>query len=240
MKLHNTVEDTVISRVEEVFEDIKKDGNPGKLCFCEQCRMDTICYALNRMPPYYIVSNRGVAQVQWETIERQQHEADITALVHEGLKRVNHNQRPHFTHSAKDNAPGPNEQVPVFNIPTIVGRLFNGSNFAPLSGVDVELLRNGELVPMKDANWQNPCHIVSRAEGSYSFWPIAVEASQVGDHKIFEYSLKVSVPEFDPLIHFFKIPVASETQTSGSFSLKRTHKLPDIYLFPPGEAEQNG
>ena len=240
MELHNTVEDTIISKVNEVFEDIKEEKNPGNLCLCDQCRMDTICYALNRTPPHYIVSNRGVARVQWETIKRQQHEADITTLIYEGLKRVNHNQRPHFAPPSEEDALNQDEALPVFNIPTIIGRLFNGNNFAPLSGIDVELLRNGMLVPMKDRNWQNPCRIVPNTEGTFTFWPAAVAASQVNDHEIFEYSLRVFAPEYDTLVRFFKIPVSSETQASGSFTLERTFKLPDLYMFPPGEAEQNG
>lgn len=240
MELHNTVEDLIIARVDEIFADIMKERNPKKLCLCNQCRMDTICYVLNRTPPHYIVSHRGVARVQWETIERQQQVADITTLIYEGIKKVNHNQRPNFPHTAKENEIGQEKNLPVFNIPTIIGRLFNGNNFAPLSDVYVELRRNGKLVVMKDENWQNPCNIVPHTEGTFSFWPAVVAAEQVDDHEIFEYSLQVSAPEFEPLIHCFKIPVASEIQTAKSFTLERTFKLPDLYMFPPGEAMQNG
>jgi hypothetical protein len=34
--------------------------------------------------------------------------------------------------------------------------------------------------------------------------------------------------------------VISEFQASPSFNLGRTFKLPDLYMFPPGEAEKNG
>jgi len=244
MELHNTVEDTIIARVDGIFEDIKKENNPAKLCLCDHCRLDTVCYVLNRTPPHYIVSSRGVdrvhAKVQGESLERQQQEADMTAMIYEGLKRVNHNQRRTFDHSAGEGETVLDSSTPVFNIPTIMGRLFNGNNFAPLSGVDVELKRNGELVPMKDKNWQNPSRIVSNTEGTFSFWPAVVPASAANEHKIFEYSLKITAPEFETLIHFFRIPVASEIQTAGSFTLDRTFKLPDLYMFPPGEAEQNG
>jgi competence protein ComFB len=65
-------------------------------------------------------------------------------------------------------------------------------------------------------------------------------ASTVNEPKVFEYTLRVSAPEFETLNHFFKISVTSEILTAASFSLKRTLKLPDLYMFPPGEAEQNG
>jgi competence protein ComFB len=93
---------------------------------------------------------------------------------------------------------------------------------------------------MKDGNWQNPVFVVSSNEGNFSFWPAADLASGVGKHKIFEYTLRVTAPGFEAMNHFFKIPVASEIQAAGSFSLQRTFKLPDLYLFPPGEAEKSG
>ena len=240
MELHNTVEDVVISKVDEFFSALEKQGNPDKLCLCNHCKMDTICYVLNRTSPYYIVSNRGASRVKWESFEHQQREADITVLINEGHKRVNHNQRPNLSHSVEAEETAAASKKPVYNVPAIMGRIFSGGNFAPLSDVDVELLYNGELVRMKDENWPNPCRIVPNTEGNYSFWPAPDLSSRVNKHKIFEYTLRVTGSGFEPLIHFFKIPVASEIQTAGSFNLQRTFKLPDLYMFPPGEAEKNG
>ena len=240
MVLHNTVEDIVISRVNDFFQVLEKEGKTD-LCLCNQCRMDTICYALNRIAPHYIVSNRGASRVQhWESIKWQQMEADISSLINEGLKRVNHNQRPNFSHQTETLGAENGNENPVYNVPTIIGRIFNGNNFAPMSGVDVELLWDGNLVPMKDGNWQNPCRLVANTDGNFSFWPAPDQASKVDNRKIFEYTLRVTGMNYEPLIHFFKIPVASEIMTAGSFTLNRTFKLPDLYMFPPGEAEKNG
>jgi competence protein ComFB len=239
MKLHNTMEEKVITRVEETFKTLEERGKASEFCTCSQCKMDIICYTLNRLSPHYIVSHRGASRVQWENIERQQQIADIAALIHEGLKRVNHNQRPNFSHGKDASGINAETRFPVFNIPTIVGRLFNGNNFSPICGVDVELLWNGELAPMKDGNWHNPYRLVSNSEGTYSFWPAPARASMVNDHNTFSYTLRVSSPEFETLNHFFKIPVGSEIQENISYSLERTYKLPDLYLFPPGEAEIN-
>jgi len=254
MELHNTIKGKVISKVEEIFEAIKNSENGGKFCTCDHCKMDVICYVLNRTPPRYIVSNRGASRSLEEGIEWQQQIADIAALIHDGLKQVNHNLRPNFTHSG-ENAVAPNEAgtskssvptitgeetMPMFNIPTIMGRVFNGNNFARISDATVELVWAGELVAMRDGNWQNPYHIVHNIEGNYSFWPAPVPASRENNHKIFEYILRVSAPELETLTHTFKIPVASEIQADISFSPDRTFKLPDLYMFPPGEAEKNG
>jgi len=240
MEVHNIVEDKVISAVSEIFEIIKTNGNPDEYCICNQCRMDVICYALNRLTPHYIQSSRGVTRVQNDNFQLQQQAADIAALVHEGLKRVNHNQRPNFDHSGEAVEDDAVSKQPVYNVPVIMGRVFNGENFAPLAEAVVELLWDGKLVPVKDGNWQNPYSIVSHTEGNYSFWPAADLASGINKHKIFEYTLRISAPGFETLNHFFKIPVASELLAAGSFSLERTFKLPDLYVFPPGEAEKNG
>jgi competence protein ComFB len=240
MELHNTVKGKVISKVEEIFEALSKTENAGKFCTCDQCKMDVICYVLNRTPPLYIVSNRGAARSLEEGIGLQQQTADIAALIHDGLKQVNHNLRPNFAHSNEKSADANDVQIPKFNIPTIMGRIFNGNNFAPLSDASVELLWAGELVVMKDGNWQNPYRIISNVEGNFSFWPAPVPASRADNHKIFEYTLRVSSPEFETLTHIFKIPVASKIEVPVSFNPERTFKLPDLYMFPPGEAEKNG
>jgi competence protein ComFB len=239
MELHNTVEDLIISRVEDIFGTLEKEGSLEGFCTCDQCRMDTACYVLNRITPYYIVSNRGAVRAEQETIKQQQRDADITALIWEGLKRVNHNQRPTASHKAHHAAELTGHD-PVFNIPTIIGRLFNGNNFSPLADIKVELLRDGELVTMKDNNWQNPYSLVPNTEGTFTFWPSPISAPVPDEHKSFEYSIRVESPDFDTLHHFFKIPVISETQASPSFNLGRTFKLPDLYMVPPGEAEKNG
>ncbi|MDR1863908.1 MAG: late competence development ComFB family protein [Treponema sp.] len=240
MKLHNTVEDVIISRIEDIFETLEKEGNPENFCTCDQCRMDTACYALNRIQPSYIVSNRGAARVEQETIRRQQRDADITTLIKEGLKQVNHNQRSMVSHKAHNAFEASIPRTPAFNVPAIIGRLFNGNNFAPLADIKVELLKDGDLVIMKDSNWENPYNLVSHTEGTFTFWPCPVPAMAPEERKSFEYSIRVESPDFELLHHFFTIPVVSEILASSSLSLRRAFKLPDLYMFPPGEAEQNG
>jgi competence protein ComFB len=240
MELHNAIKGTVVTKVEEIFEALEKGENNEKYCTCDQCRMDVTCYVLNRTPPRYIVSGRGASKSIEVGIGLQQQTADITALIYEAIKKVNHNLRPNFAHSGEKSAVSNDAEIPKFNIPTIVGRVFNGNNFALIADASVELLWAGELVVMKNGNWQNPYRITHDIEGSFSFWPAPVEASKADSHKIFEYIVRVSAPEFETLTHTFKIPVASEVQASSSFNPDRTFKLPDLYMFPPGEAEKNG
>ena len=239
MEIHNISEDIVFNLVQAIFDSIKKEGNPDELCLCEQCKLDTICYALNRIEPRYIVSNRGITRIEQDWAGKQQIEADITTLAYRGLKLVNHNLRPNASHD--DSISGTKvANVPVYEIPAIVGRLFDGETFAPLSGVTVELRSGGEIVSMRNTNWQNPFTLVEHTPGSYSFWPAPLPADALNVHHIFEYSLKIESPQHEHLTHFFKIPTVSGIQASYSYSLDRTFKLPDLYLFPPGGEEEEG
>ena len=238
MEIHNASEDIVVSSVQTIFSTIEKGNNPDGFCLCDQCRMDTICYALNRIEPHYIVSNRGFTRIEMDGIKRQQVEADIAALVYKGLRLVNHNQRPTAPHNGSA-AQGNNTPKPAFDIPTIVGRLFDGVTFEPLAGVTVELRCGGELVPMRNLNWQNPYTLVPNTPGTFTFWPAQMPADSVDIHKLFAFSLKIEAPDYEPVTHFFNIPSVSSLLPS-SYSMDRTFKLPDLYMFPPGEAEQNG
>jgi len=232
------MEDIVIPKVNNIFNSMEKEGNADKLCTCSQCRIDTACYVLNRVAPFYLVSNRGAARIHRETIERQQKDADITVLIYEGIKRVNHNQRPNFNHDSSQKNDDLKIGKPVYNIPSITGRLLNGGNFAPISGVFIELLYNGKPVTMKDGNWQNPLNLVTNTEGVFSFWPTPVPAEKVDENSNFQYSIRVESEGYETLNHVFKISVTSEIQTNQSFSLVRTFRLPDLYLFAPGGEDQ--
>jgi competence protein ComFB len=236
-EIHNTVEDIVFAQVTEVCNTIEKNKK-GEICTCHQCRIDTACYVLNRISPHYISSNRGVTRMGQVTIARQQKEVEIVSLVYEGIRQVNHNRRPYIKHGGTNTSPESVSTTPIFNIPTIIGRIFNGLNFEPLPEAKVELFRNGELVDMKDVSWQNPFIVVPNTEGTFTFWPTSIPVEAANIHRVFAYSVKVEAPNLDPLTHFFTIPVTSEAQSAEAYSLNRSFTLPDLYLFPPGGGEE--
>jgi len=200
--------------------------------------MDTICYTLNRVEPRYIISSRGRNHVERDWVWRQQMEADVSVLTYKGLRLVNHKQRPmlHDASAAQEKKP---QKGPVFDIPSIVGRLFNGKTFAPVDDVKVALWCDGELVPMRNQNWQNPVSMVSYTPGTYAFWPEPVHAEEEDMNRLFDYVLKIEDHQFETMVHHFRVPAVSGRLLS-SVQSGKTFKLPDLYLFPPGEAEENG
>ena len=239
MDIHNTNEDLVFLSVQKIFDEIQNSGNTDNICLCYQCRIDTICFVLNRIEPHYIVSNRGFTRIDPTSIKSQQIEADITSLIYKGIRLVNHNQRPTAPH---DGSVGilPKINHPVYDIPTISGRIFDGISFEPITGIDVALFCEGELIPMRNNNWQNPFTMIPSTPGAFSFWPAPVTADTPDTNKDFKFSLRVNSPNYEPMIHFFNISSISKFHNPHSYALNRTFKLPDLYIFPPGDPEQNG
>jgi competence protein ComFB len=225
--------------VQKTFDEIQHRGNPEKLCLCYQCRVDTICFTLNRVESHYIVSNRGLTRViDPASINNQQMEADITTLIYKGIRLVNHNLRPTAPHDGTATSPT-KIYNPLFDIPTISGRIFNGISFEPITGIEVSLNCDGELVKMRNNNWQNPYTMVASTPGVFSFWPAQIVAENPDITQEFKFSLKVKSPDYEPMTHFFNIKSTSKFHTSQSYTLNRTYILPDLYIFPPGLDEEN-
>jgi len=238
MDIKNINEDIVFEAIQKIFDEIQKSGNPEKYCLCYQCRIDTMCFTLNRIEPQYIVSNRGFSRIEQTSIKRQQIEADITTLIYKGLRLVNHNLRPTAPHDGTTiNIQKINN--PMYDVPTISGRIFNGISFEPVSGIDISLYCEGELAGMRNTNWQNPFTMVPSTPGAFSFWPEPITADAPDITKEFMFSLRVHSPDYEPLNHFFSITATSKFHNPQSYALNRTFKLPDLYIFPPGNDEMN-
>jgi competence protein ComFB len=137
-----------------------------------------------------------------------------------------------FTQKLKSN-------TPVFDIPTISGRIFDGISFEPVVGIEVAIYCEGELVPMRNSNWQNPYIMVASTPGAFSFWPAPIITEAPDVEEVFKFTIKVNSPDYEILNHFFNISSVSKFHTPSSYALNRSFKLPDLYLFPPGESEQN-
>jgi competence protein ComFB len=234
MEIHNMTEDWVIAKVNSVCDSLEKENLDSSICTCDQCRQDTVCYVLNRTTPYYVVSHRGVTRANQDSFAAQQNQVDLTTLVYEGIKLVSHNQRSYANHNRNKRGENDRSLVPAFNIPAIMGRVFNGLNFSPAVDCIVELFQNGKLVEMKDSNWQNPYRLIANTNGAFTFWPKNQPAPESGVQETFHYVIKVSGGKFEELSYSFTVTVTSDP-ISSPFSLENTYKLPDLHLFPPGE-----
>jgi competence protein ComFB len=236
MNIHNVMEELVFAEVERASIDIGKEARKREICTCPQCRMDVACYVLNRLEPHYIISSRGMLREEHFDIRNQQKIADITTFVYKAFEQVNHNRRPGFEHTSSSHADAYTAEA-YFNIPVIIGRIFSGSTFEPVYDIDVELQSNGHLVKMKDANWQNPCRLIKKTEGTFTFWPESLPATKVGEQKLFNFSITAPIPDLPPLVYHFELPVVSERDLIHTVSMNRTHKITDLYMFDMDEDE---
>lgn len=226
MRVHNLVKDLVVQKVEELFSESSELAKLG-LVKDEGTKHDVICYVLNRTPPQYAVSGRGIAHT--ESIDYQkkvQQLADITRLVREGIDSVCLHRRDRV-----EGAYEPDRQGPFFNFPSIIGRMFNGVNFEPVHDVTVGLYQEGQLVKVIDPNWQNPYQLVLNTAGTYLFWPHPQNASGETT-KTIELELRVDDPNYDPLHYFFSLTASAEPDFVDFVNTTASTRLKDLYLFP--------
>jgi len=70
--------------VERVLEDQLKKRTD--VCTCERCKADIMAFALNHLPPRYVVTNKGEALVRASTLNNQ----ISTDLLVEVSKAIDH------------------------------------------------------------------------------------------------------------------------------------------------------
>ena len=227
MNVHNLMEDLVITEVNDLFETAKNDKTPWLTCSCNQCRLDTVCYVLNRIPPKYIKSGRGLAYSQQEELlDKAQLSADIKRIGFEGMKQVLSSKRPHDTGCTDLPA------TPVFNFPTLVGRILDGLTFEPVSNVSVLLLLNSEKAESIDNSWENPYEITHHTPGTFTFWVKPIAATAEGIKRVFPFEIRVEHKGCDPIQYFFELGIISESVIRTAYSAKHNFIIPDLHLFP--------
>ncbi|MEL3908562.1 MAG: late competence development ComFB family protein [Treponemataceae bacterium] len=223
--IHNVMEDLVFTEVNKFYDDLITDTPSWLICACPQCRLDTICYVLNRIKPHYIKSSRGLAHfVQPNNLKTEQLNADIATLIVEGARRVATNKRPHERVLEEWDAP-------VFNFPAITGRILNGKTFSPVSNIQVSLKIANTLVEQMNVLWDNPYTISEKTAGTFTFLPKYVRATKAGLNEVFPFSISVNTEGYDPLNYYFKIGVQSSDEIQTEISMKNYFRLPDLFLF---------
>jgi competence protein ComFB len=243
--VHNSAEDLVVTLVDEIFDDesAAPPAAGGPLCRCDQCRVDVVCYVLNRAEPAYIVSGRGLAHHQLDFETRLQREADLLTLVHRGIGQVMSARR----HGAVIRTPGEGAASAAGKaggvaLPPVSGRLLTSADLRPAIDVEVALRLDGAVLAMVNENWQNPCRTAAQTPGAFIFWPAAIEltkqaASRPETADVVSVELEVTVDDarFQPFRHHFSVPSSLDRRGGRALDLERVSKLGDLYLAPLGE-----
>lgn len=235
MKVHNLMEDIVLKTVDELFEDTSK-VDPA-LSDCLHCKMDVVCYVLNRIKPEYIISGRGLIHFEDDYHNKIQLEADLISIASEGIKKITEIKRPYYSTSK----PQKDRGYPyLFNFPAILGRVLHGKSFEPVENTLVSLFMAGSPVRMIDDTWENPYLIVRSTRGSFSFMPEPLRAETLNEKKNFSLELRINREGFEPLNHFFNIELTSEKELKANYNIDWTYKTETLYLFPEGPEGEDG
>ena len=222
------MEQTVLRIVDEICTDDESAASP-QYCTSTDCRMDAACFVLNRIPQRYVTSQRGQAHFEHELQHDQQLSVDIMTLAHEGLRRVSSVRRSFYGDgdTSAHSATGPH-----FYLPTVKGRLFDGTSFELITDVSVLLLLGDRPVQMLDARWQNPYRISASTAGTYLFWPKPVAAEREGIEQGFEFEIRIESGRYEPFQHYFAIIRTSVAEIPDALDMGGECRLPDLYLLP--------
>ncbi len=227
MILHNIMEEEITNRVNEFYNDESIIGSYENICKCEQCKLDTSAYVLNRIKPRYIISERGIVHAVSE--QGSQLEADIKVLIIEGIKKVHnlrrksHSKAQKTTEIISDNA---------FNFPIFSGLVLDGSTFEPIKNAKVTLKLENNLVEMFDNTWQNPYEIGSATNGTFAFWAEPIKSNAIDQKATFNFLLNVEAENYEITRYAFTLEITSDNIHNIIPQTATRYKLDDLYLFP--------
>lgn len=63
-----------------------------EICKCEKCQLDMKAYALNLLPPHYVVSEKGYIYGKIEGM-KQQFKTDVLKAIVEAVEKISKNPR---------------------------------------------------------------------------------------------------------------------------------------------------
>ncbi len=84
MKVYNYMEDIVKDTLEDLV------SKKGDICKCGKCKLDMMARALNRLPPKYIVSDKGRIFTKLQEVEVQ-FRADVARELTKAISHITKN-----------------------------------------------------------------------------------------------------------------------------------------------------
>ena len=190
MELKNYQEDLVLHIAEIVLKDrpdVKKSD--GLL-------LDVAAYTLNRLPPRYILSERGFTRLAADHYAENGDSlaglVEVLLLVNKAVDTIAGRRKP----AAQPKAASAEESaLPGYwhNLPYMIGRVADRGR--PVVGAVVTLLVNGRPAQSaEESGWTNPYVTNAATRGFFSFLPKAVQAK--GLHRQFRLRLTAAHPDY--------------------------------------------
>jgi competence protein ComFB len=226
MEIYNLMEDYVKHAIKVLLDD--KEG----ICKCEQCRMDMVCYCLNKTKPRYVISSRGFVHTRNEKRENMQMNIDILALGQEAVDVISSMPR-HEQKIKTDNAEVKKEiGKSYFFFPVFVGRVVD-EEFQALSNAKVTLTfaDSGEKAEMIGDYWKNPTTLVPAMDGTFSFHARPLPADEINIKKKFKFCLEIEKEGYETACKYFEIDIISSISSRELDIAANFHQIEDAILF---------
>jgi competence protein ComFB len=160
MAVKNLMEDIVESLVEEVLAKTSKDEDGNVVIYKD----DVVTYVLNRIPPKYYTSERGILHGKLDSQFVFQQKTDILLLTHEAINTIKKRRSSELPASGEKKQKG-------FFLPHILGEILEETTFSIIPKVTVTLLYKNKPAEMIDKNWKNPYVTNKSTKGFFHFWP---------------------------------------------------------------------
>jgi competence protein ComFB len=178
MSYRNLMEDITRTAVEEV---LKKDNEVSQI---NSNADDIAAYVLNRVPPRYVTSERGILHGKLQARLATQQKTDIFMLIYEAIevikKRRNNETKPGHT---KFN------DLSLKGFPHIIGQVLEETTFSIIPDVEITLFNGKNRCGMVDTDWKNPYKTNKSTMGYYHFWP-AYDEKTMGEGSVFKFRLE--------------------------------------------------
>lgn len=198
MPAKNLMQDIVINILDEV---LKKEGNRG---ISEHQKDGIIAYVLNRVPPRYVTSERGLLYGALDTKYRVQEQVDILMLIYEAISRI-------VTGNGNDEDQAERTRLEKSSLlPHIIGQVLEESTLAIIPGVEVSLMFGTSRAGMVDTDWENPYVTTSATKGRFHFWP-KYSPAKMGKGPKIPFTLHFRHPHFSDMSVKVKLEVLKKS-----------------------------
>jgi competence protein ComFB len=210
MRLKNYNEDLVLETVKIVLKD-RPDIQPSRSFI-----LDVAAYALNRIPPKYITSERGFTREFVQANNGNGEESGRLVSIIELITMVNRAVDV-VARRRRDGEPSRPRTRSVslkdmdlhltyfYNMPHIFGRIVDADSGKPVASARATLWINERVSVPADPGWHNPTTTNEQTKGYFSFWP-QVEMGEAESSR-------------------FDLRIAFEHNGYSPFALKKTLKL---------------
>jgi hypothetical protein len=233
MKLKNYQEDLVLYVADIVIKD-RPDIEADK-----DLLHDVAAYTLNRLPPRYIMSERGFTRLAADHWVDSDNEDGLASLV-EVLILVNKaidivKSRRKSEKPTKDTQLAHDEEVPDVrrywhNLPYLIGRVLDNETKKPVLDARVRVTIDGQLAEPAERGWLNPYCTNAGTKGFYSFLPKPIRSRSKS--KAFTLGLSIEHQDYQPMTVERRVETAGELTTYQFISSDQILNLDDSYLVP--------